>query len=158
MQNVHVVQECFHRFCGDCIRKHHLVKHDCPSCFQHIPTRRSLKPDIEFDNLIQTLTLQYKLCEEIDKINVSKYRSQHQLRIRSMKQTQNEKRKVGDGYTPSNSDQPNEKSMKPDIEPVAPSPNAVYHAHNSKMVACAVKPLNDKDPKSPNVYYFLFYI
>ncbi|KAE9145323.1 hypothetical protein PF006_g9810 [Phytophthora fragariae] len=48
-----VVMECLHRFCGECIStaiRH--SKRECPSCRIHIPSKRSLRPDANFDALI----------------------------------------------------------------------------------------------------------
>jgi len=48
-----IVMECLHRFCGECIQKCLRVgKNECPSCRIHVPSRRSLRPDPNFDALI----------------------------------------------------------------------------------------------------------
>ncbi|CAH0481991.1 unnamed protein product [Peronospora belbahrii] len=48
-----VVMECLHRFCRQCIStaiRH--SKRECPSCRIHIPSKRSLRPDVTFDAFI----------------------------------------------------------------------------------------------------------
>lgn len=48
-----VVMECLHRFCRECIStaiRH--SKRECPSCRIHIPSKRSLRPDANFDAFI----------------------------------------------------------------------------------------------------------
>ncbi|KAI9912951.1 hypothetical protein PsorP6_005850 [Peronosclerospora sorghi] len=48
-----VVMECLHRFCRECIStaiRH--SKRECPSCRIHIPSKRSLRPDTNFDAFI----------------------------------------------------------------------------------------------------------
>ncbi|CAI5701504.1 unnamed protein product [Peronospora effusa] len=48
-----VVMECLHRFCRDCIStaiRH--SKRECPSCRIHIPSKRSLRSDANFDAFI----------------------------------------------------------------------------------------------------------
>lgn len=48
-----IVMECLHRFCKECIeRSLRLVKHECPSCRIHVPSKRSLRRDGNFDELI----------------------------------------------------------------------------------------------------------
>ena len=44
----------FAPFCGECVLKClRLGKKECPTCRIHIPSRRSLRPDPNFDKLIQ---------------------------------------------------------------------------------------------------------
>jgi len=52
-----VVMECLHRFCGDCIEKYLRVGSNpaCPSCRVRIPTRRSLRADVNFDAIVSTI-------------------------------------------------------------------------------------------------------
>lgn len=51
-----VVMECLHRFCRDCIQKSlRLTNKECPSCRIHIPSKRSLRDDLNFDALIQKI-------------------------------------------------------------------------------------------------------
>ena len=53
MKKTFIVMECLHRFCGDCIQKClRLGKKECPSCRVHIPSRRSLRPDLNYDELV----------------------------------------------------------------------------------------------------------
>jgi E3 ubiquitin-protein ligase RNF1/2 len=51
-----VVMECLHRFCRQCIETClRACKNECPSCRINIPSRRSLRPDHNFDALIRTI-------------------------------------------------------------------------------------------------------
>eukprot|EP00644_Phytophthora_capsici_P008569 jgi/Phyca11/566145/estExt2_Genewise1.C_PHYCAscaffold_200202 len=58
-----VVMECLHRFCRKCIsdaiRQTPVdggkSKSECPSCRIHIPSKRSLRPDTNFDALIKKI-------------------------------------------------------------------------------------------------------
>lgn len=51
-----IVRECLHRFCSGCIetalRQSHL---ECPCCRTHLPSRRSLRKDPLFDEIIRSL-------------------------------------------------------------------------------------------------------
>jgi len=45
--------ECLHRFCGDCINESlRRCNNECPSCRVHIPTKRTLRKDPQFDNIV----------------------------------------------------------------------------------------------------------
>ena len=56
MKRTTIVMECLHRFCGECIQKClRLGKKECPSCRVHIPSRRNLRPDTNFDALMQKM-------------------------------------------------------------------------------------------------------
>ncbi|KAG7388890.1 E3 ubiquitin-protein ligase RING2 [Phytophthora pseudosyringae] len=51
-----VVMECLHRFCGECISTAiRQSKRECPSCRIHIPSKRSLRSDANFDALIRKI-------------------------------------------------------------------------------------------------------
>lgn len=53
LHKTEIVMECLHRFCSECIQKCLRVgKNECPSCRKHVPSRRSLRPDPNFDALI----------------------------------------------------------------------------------------------------------
>lgn len=53
LHNTMIVMECLHRFCGECIQKCLRVgRKECPSCRIHIPSRRALRPDTNFDSII----------------------------------------------------------------------------------------------------------
>jgi len=65
MKKTSIVMECLHRFCGECIQKClRLGKKECPSCRIHIPSRRSLRPDPNFDHLIHSI---YGDIEKLEK-------------------------------------------------------------------------------------------
>jgi len=73
-----IVMVCLHRFCAECIEKClRLGKRECPSCRVHIPSRRSLRPDPNFDSLIQTIfgnlqELELRQEKEIELLNKSR--------------------------------------------------------------------------------------
>jgi hypothetical protein len=48
------VMDCLHRFCADCIEKalRFGSKKECPTCRGHCPSRRSLRSDALFDELV----------------------------------------------------------------------------------------------------------
>jgi hypothetical protein len=98
IHNAHVIQECFHRFCGECIRKCNFVKNECPACTKKIKTHRSLKPDITFDKIIKALVPDISWNNdnntEVEKINLSEYRQQHKIRSENINSIQREKRKL----------------------------------------------------------------
>ncbi len=48
------VMECMHRFCGECIQRClRGGKQECPSCRQHVGSKRSLRRDTNFDQIIE---------------------------------------------------------------------------------------------------------
>jgi len=56
IRNARIVRECLHRFCEGCIEKSLVqvgLRKECPICRVHIPSRRSLAPDPDFDKLIR---------------------------------------------------------------------------------------------------------
>jgi Zinc finger, C3HC4 type (RING finger) len=53
VREAEVVMECLHRFCSKCIQMSlRGTSKDCPSCRKHIPSKRSLRKDPNFDQLI----------------------------------------------------------------------------------------------------------
>lgn len=57
------VTACLHRFCSDCLHKSlrgnlngSKQNHDCPSCRFKLPSKRSTRPDGDFDGIIRVLT------------------------------------------------------------------------------------------------------
>eukprot|EP00593_Proboscia_inermis_P017188 CAMPEP_0171308154 /NCGR_PEP_ID=MMETSP0816-20121228/18279_1 /TAXON_ID=420281 /ORGANISM="Proboscia inermis, Strain CCAP1064/1" /LENGTH=258 /DNA_ID=CAMNT_0011790865 /DNA_START=107 /DNA_END=883 /DNA_ORIENTATION=+ len=68
-----IVMECLHRFCGQCIQKClRLGKKECPSCRIHIPSRRSLRPDPNFDELIGQIYGDIDAVEQQDEKEIAK--------------------------------------------------------------------------------------
>ncbi|KAK7373625.1 hypothetical protein VNO80_07040 [Phaseolus coccineus] len=56
IRNTRVVMECMHRFCKECIEKSfRLGNNECPACRTHCSSRRSLREDTGFDELISLL-------------------------------------------------------------------------------------------------------
>ncbi|KAL3770251.1 hypothetical protein ACHAWO_009565 [Cyclotella atomus] len=65
IKNTRIVKECLHRFCNDCIEKClRIGMRECPQCRIHIPSRRCLRPDVNFDNLIKSI---YGDIEKLEK-------------------------------------------------------------------------------------------
>jgi len=93
MKKTFIVMECLHRFCGECIQKCLRVgKKECPSCRVHIPSRRSLRPDLSFDDVIgkvygvnDVAALEEEKALEIETLN----------RERNMNNAYSESRKLG---------------------------------------------------------------
>ncbi|BAT84327.1 hypothetical protein VIGAN_04166300, partial [Vigna angularis var. angularis] len=53
IRNTRMVMECMHRFCKECIEKSfRLGNNECPACRTHCSSRRSLREDIVFDEVI----------------------------------------------------------------------------------------------------------
>ena len=49
--------ECRHRFCGDCIKESlRRCNNECPSCRVHIPTKRTMRKDPQFDKIVSVLS------------------------------------------------------------------------------------------------------
>lgn len=74
-----VVMECLHRFCRECIQKSlRVTNKECPSCRIHIPSKRSLRDDPNFDALIAKIYPDVDKFEEnenhlIEEINRSRH-------------------------------------------------------------------------------------
>ncbi len=59
MKDTHISPDCQHRFCGNCFKKSlQKWKHECPTCRIHIPTKRSLRADTEFDGLVREVSFE----------------------------------------------------------------------------------------------------
>ena len=53
MDDAHIIPDCGHRFCGNCIKSSlRLCKNECPSCRTPVATKRRLRCDDIFDNLV----------------------------------------------------------------------------------------------------------
>lgn len=60
-----IVMECLHRFCSECIQKClRLGRKECPACRTHVPSRRSLRRDYNFDEMIAKI---YPNLEEFER-------------------------------------------------------------------------------------------
>ena len=54
--DTHINPQCLHRFCGDCIKESlRKCNNECPSCRVHILTKRTLRKDEQFDNIVSFL-------------------------------------------------------------------------------------------------------
>jgi len=55
--DTHINPACLHRFCGDCIKESlRKCNTECPSCRIRIPTKRTLRKDKQFDNIVSFLS------------------------------------------------------------------------------------------------------
>ena len=89
------VMECMHRFCGDCIQKClRGGKQECPSCRQHVPSKRSLRRDHKYDALIlQVYSDVEKYERREDKRMVAKNRIQSRKISQDLQQKIEEQKK-----------------------------------------------------------------
>jgi len=56
LQNTHTTKECLHRFCCECITTAlRSGNKECPTCRKKLVSRRSLRPDPNFDKLISQI-------------------------------------------------------------------------------------------------------
>ncbi|KAL7464709.1 hypothetical protein ACHAXS_005052 [Conticribra weissflogii] len=73
IKNTSIVKECLHRFCSDCIQKClRTGKKECPQCRVHIPSRRSLRPDKNFDELIKSIYGDLEKLEKYEEDEIAK--------------------------------------------------------------------------------------
>ena len=107
IKNTRIVKECLHRFCNDCIEKClRIGMRECPQCRIHIPSRRCLRPDKNFDDLIKMI---YGDVEQLEKYEdemvakINKERNMHNAFSESRKRgvnqqnMQRKQRRAGDG-------------------------------------------------------------
>lgn len=66
-----IVRECRHRFCEPCVERALQTAKECPICRTPIPSRRSLEPDIKFDELLQSVIGAHLRSGEDTKVPVS---------------------------------------------------------------------------------------
>lgn len=65
LQNTSMTLECSHRFCKSCIETSlRTNSNDCPTCREKVVTRRSLRDDSRFNNLISALFGDTSLFEQ----------------------------------------------------------------------------------------------
>jgi len=56
LTNTQISPACLHRFCGDCIKESlRKCNNECPTCRVHIPTKRTLRKDDQFDHIVSAL-------------------------------------------------------------------------------------------------------
>ena len=73
IRKTRIVKECLHRFCHDCIEKTLRVGiKQCPQCRIHIPSRRSFRPDTNFDQLIQSIYGDIEQLEKFEEEEIAK--------------------------------------------------------------------------------------
>ncbi|KAL1834157.1 hypothetical protein ACET3Z_003808 [Daucus carota] len=65
IRKTRTIMDCLHRFCKKCIDKSfRLGNHECPSCRRHCASRRSLRDDPKYDELISALYPDIEKYEE----------------------------------------------------------------------------------------------
>ena len=85
------VMECLHRFCSECINKCLRVGlKECPKCRIHCPSRRSLRPDPNFDAMIQKL---YPTVEFFDETEEALIQSLHEQQVQERKSATHAKKR-----------------------------------------------------------------
>jgi E3 ubiquitin-protein ligase RNF1/2 len=108
------VMECLHRFCEECIGTSlRLAKKECPTCRIRVPSRRSLRSDKRFDELIECILgdveeQDRKEARQIELFNQGKLMSSTTMKTRQRKRrtprelaTREAKRKVAMPFLPS---------------------------------------------------------
>lgn len=59
-------KECLHRFCHDCIiTALRAGNKECPTCRKKLISKRSLRPDPNFDSLIEKVTHDVYICNSV---------------------------------------------------------------------------------------------
>lgn len=65
LTNTMTTKDCLHRFCNLCITQSlRKTKKNCPTCRKECPSKRSLRSDEKFDNLIKIIFPDRKVLEE----------------------------------------------------------------------------------------------
>mmetsp|Transcript_17941 Transcript_17941/g.40706 ORF Transcript_17941/g.40706 Transcript_17941/m.40706 type:complete len:492 (-) Transcript_17941:139-1614(-) len=73
VRSTHTFMECLHRFCQECIEKYlRLGQKECPKCRVKVSSRRALRPDPQFDKLIQAFYPDIDAYEEKEEEFISK--------------------------------------------------------------------------------------
>ena len=82
LRETRTVMQCLHRFCSVCIERClRMNANECPACRTYVPSRRSLRADKNFDDLIQKVYPDIDAYEEseskrIDKLNRARIENQ----------------------------------------------------------------------------------
>ena len=72
--------QCLHRFCSECIQKCLRVgRKECPSCRIHVPSRRSLRYDTNFDALINKIYPNLEEYEEHEEKMIESFNKNRNL-------------------------------------------------------------------------------
>jgi hypothetical protein len=96
------VNPCLHRFCNECIEMHlrQLVnakkQHECPSCRAPITSRRVLRRDTNFDEIILKLLPRETfnaLAQQDEKIDLASFKVEHKKKIEEWRAQGKEMRK-----------------------------------------------------------------
>lgn len=139
-----VVMECLHRFCGNCISTAiRQSKRECPSCRIHIPSKRSLRPDANFDALIRKIhpnLAEFERNENqiIEQLNRSRhfnnaYTESTRMGVLSQAVTRRQGRRKAESTTSSSSSHPSSPSSlaSPPVGDKRRSPNGNSSCDNA---------------------------
>lgn len=128
-------KECLHRFCSECIiTALRAGNKECPTCRKKLASKRSLRPDPNFDGIIAKI---FPNREEYDAMHervLEKLKFRKILTNNSQKSTRQSRKHIdqqNSGGTSSNRLEADEDSM--DIE--APVTNQKHNSKNSKRAA-----------------------
>ena len=89
IKSARIVKECLHRFCDECIdRCIRMGKRECPTCRIHIPSKRSVRPDPGFDQLLKSVygdVQELELYEEEKTLRLNKEKNMNNVTSESRK-------------------------------------------------------------------------
>mmetsp|Transcript_28541 Transcript_28541/g.60498 ORF Transcript_28541/g.60498 Transcript_28541/m.60498 type:complete len:302 (-) Transcript_28541:883-1788(-) len=129
VKNTRIVKECLHRFCNECIEKClRIGKKECPQCRIHIPSRRSLRPDTNFDELIKSIYGDVEKLEKYEEEEITK------LNKKNMNNAYAESRKRGILYQA-------EQRKKRTTAPPSAVPAEATHPPSNRVVGLKKSPL-----------------
>jgi len=123
LHNTMTVMECLHRFCAECISKSlRLGKKECPTCRVKCSSRRHLRPDPNFDAIINQIypnLEEYEAKEEtlIQEINKSLMQSKTLIEsVEKGKKRQALAKTTRSRSKPNRKDKPETKDSKVDLK------------------------------------------
>ena len=122
LKKTKVVMTCLHRFCEECIDKClRLNKNECPACRAHVPSRRSLRYDENFDELISTLFGDIEEADKAEMMEVKRINAKtsqnpaYKLATKKGLEVQEKMRKRGKSGNSSSSNNNNNKRSRSNI-------------------------------------------
>jgi len=125
MKNTLTTKECLHRFCQECIiTALRSGNKECPTCRKKLISKRSLRPDPNFDSLIS------KVYPNRDELNEQQERSQSRrsgVPVKRKRKAPTVDTPSPEHETPDTPRQPESKKPKTTIESETPGGQAVFH-------------------------------
>mmetsp|Transcript_31711 Transcript_31711/g.36988 ORF Transcript_31711/g.36988 Transcript_31711/m.36988 type:complete len:309 (+) Transcript_31711:55-981(+) len=155
MKKTYIVMECLHRFCGDCIQKClRMGKKECPSCRVHIPSRRSLRPDKNYDSLMEGIygdieTLEAREEKQIEVFNKKKNMNNAYSQSRDIKKLQQSNQwKKGNNKLKQEQQTRIETITKP-VKKIPRKTVKIYHLKESPLIEFVLRkhPLENSVPR-----------